>query len=34
MRLIILNGLWWEVVKVSVGEADSVERFMVGSSHV
>ena len=29
-----MNSLWWEVVLYSVGEADSVERFMVGGSFV
>ena len=30
----MLNGLRWEVVLYSVDKAESVERFMVGSSHV
>ena len=30
----MLNGLWWEVVMYSVGEADNVERFTVGGSSV
>ena len=30
----MLNGLWWEVVLYSVGEADSDEQFMVGGSSV
>ena len=29
-----MNSLWWEVVLLSVGEADSVEWFMVGGSSV
>ena len=27
VRQIVLNGLWWEVVMYSVGEADNVEQF-------
>ena len=34
VRQIVLNGLWWEVVLYSVGEADSIECFMVGGSFV
>ena len=34
VRQIVLNALWWEVVLYSVGEADSVERFIVGGSSV